>query len=41
MRTRQVAGAPAGVVGDRDEPGGGGEVSGAGECPQITGADQQ
>ena len=33
----QVAVSPARVVGDRNEPGGSGEVSGAGERPQITG----
>ena len=37
----QIAGSSAGVVGDRDEPGRGGEVTGAGKCGQVTGGDEQ
>jgi hypothetical protein len=37
----QVACSSAGVVGNRDKPGGSGEVTGAGKCGEVTGGDEQ
>jgi hypothetical protein len=41
VRTVQVAGSASGIVGNGNQPGSCGEVTGTGEGAQITGTDQQ